>query len=326
MICSQKFGRLIEKMILPTRYKWRCSMFKSYPKFFLMLSLLFVSACQIIVDSSIQLSDEFVAGADEYLLKKPNWLFSDKFYEAEIGNYRATRVNTSRLQKEKHIKISNEIEHHSLFNLLFKGRLQVDGYSVDKFEITRTRDFSYHVEDLQATTKVVSTCQSANLFHREIAKRVYSVGSKKRKNKNKGESREDKRSEGWVSTAMSCDLVHGDRHWRVSLVSVDDQPAQIEVESESESFIVEEVTGLERVLANSSGEKTTEHLENGTPWEYSGASIGLHGEQVGAISFTNPNARLWIARDLPLEMREVLLGAGYGLILFTWLTDDWVNQ
>ena len=325
MACSQTSGTLIENMILKIRYKPCCSMLKSFRRFFLVPSLLFVSACQIIVDSSIQLSDDFVAGADEYLLKTPTWRFSDKFYEAELGNYRATQVNTSQLQKEKETKISSEIEDYSLYNLLFRGRLRVEGYLVDKFEIARTQDFSYHIEDSQATTKIVSTCQSADLFHREIVKnRVYSAGSKKRKNK--GASLEGKRSEGWVSTAMSCDLVHGDRHWRVSLASVDDQPAQIEVESEDESFIFEEISGLERVLASSSGEKTTEHFENGTPWEYSGASISLHSEQVGAISFTNPNAKFWIARDLPLEMREVLLGVGYGLILFTWLTDDWVGQ
>ena len=121
-------------------------------------------------------------------------------------------------------------------------------------------------------------------------------------------------------------MQHGGRNWHLSLVYVIDQPVHIAVESDGTTLTFEEIAGGERIETDRGGRQTRTLVDSVYPGEYIGAATSLRDTQVGAISFSGPYQELWLANNLSQKWREVLTGVGYGLLLYSWRSDDRQDQ
>jgi len=272
-------------------------------------------ACSVVTDTVIVLPGTKENFASEYLLKAPVNRYRDKFFETDLGDYKVTNLNISRRSSGEKKLVDVGPRDSLLLNGIFFGEWQSSRTALYSF--SRERTFKFNLLDHSNTTVIHASCRYVSRQSKEQEISKFGFG-KTKDNRRSGDE------EKWLSSAMQCDLKQEQYNFSLNLLSEKDKEISVELISDYSRYDLKRPDQYKKIMKTSDGKTRTYQIQQTSVVE--ALRITHAGKDVGSITFTSPIQRISVSKSLPENTKQVLLAAGYGLVISSWLDRHWLGR
>jgi len=285
------------------------------------LSIVLVTASAFLLSSCtyftlVDASPQYRAALDEQhavetiVVEGPGIAFRDKRYHTRVGDYRSTNIWIKNLKKNKNYKNSSRVVNKTLDNLIFSGKLIPELAFIKRSHRLSTLPFSYELIDQENKLMMKSDCALHDIVDVETEKVLF---------------KKKKKEEKLVGNVVACLIEHNDRGWVLSVYAEKPDPPIIVLESASDYYRFERPVAIKEQWKSNKGKFKVE--SNPNFYEYVGSQIFFSdGRLVGEIEIDSISGQITLRKDINLIEKQLLTGAGYGLMLSSFISSSWLNR
>ncbi|MFK7892682.1 MAG: hypothetical protein AB8B63_17850 [Granulosicoccus sp.] len=289
----------------------------------MVLSLTTISACTT-TPVQVELPDEFISRADVVKVKRPNWIYRNKFYNVELGNYSVSNAQIGNLKKQsKNYLVSEDEYDNTLYNLLFKDKIRFEKIKKETFANTHDRNFSFDI-----------VFNDKNTFRSSCSQTIVKFVEKKRSESSFGFQKKEKDNtrprvivpelEQWQSSRTECVLVNDGRSWDLKVQVLKDKVPYITLQSESLGYKLVPLysrfdgTNYTRLISHPSLADSFSEMKQPL-FGVAAVEDGNYLSSVQVALIEGYNYRIWINKNIEAEEANFLLGVNHTLLLASWL-------
>ena len=278
---------------------------------FTLFSLVLLTACQNVQDSSIRLDPEFEKNSDRYELIRPVWQLTDKAYQQQLGHFSITSTQVS----WQHSTTSSpglfksdipgqQQQSKGLLDFILDDLTDNQSDLVKQLEESGKRDFAF---DLNFAGQVLVHSQCRIMYVNAVT-----------------EFRDAEHSEEVVSTEqrrehsyLGCSLTTTSQHWQLVVETKNNSQARMQLRTDKQSLQINGVTDRLELINN--------QWIPGPSWsrQISGVMISADQRQQAALAFDGKVPRLWINQQATDAEQALMIAASYSIVMFDWLDRDW---
>lgn len=276
------------------------------------LHILLIAGCTTVIDRSIQLPDEFVANAERFSLKSPSRRHAGTVFSHQMGAYDTTALKVGKLTtvNKKHTNTSYD-GTNTLLDWFTSGKISTR--EINEYDVTQNQSYSF---DFRKEELIIasSECQSFRLGLQQTAENLTSTKSRQIDNRSYLKRRK---------TLLVCTIDIHNKQWQLILNFEKNQPVSVELKADTVAYRFEEISEVYALLENRKGEVRQHDLpQRFTPFAGAGVFNG-QDRQVAAVSLNSGVSDIWVEKQESVAIQELMLTAGYALILNSWLDADW---
>lgn len=273
--------------------------------------LLLIAGCATVVEKSIQLPDEFAVNAERYSLKSPSWRYPGAVFSHDMGEYDTSALKVGQVITTDRNHTAKSFDDSSLLDWLVSRELPAR--EIIEYDVTQNQSYSYGIRKNEMVIGS-SKCESFRLTLQEIEKNNNLSGSRQLN---------DFIHLTRKKTLLVCAIDLHNKQWELILKLEKDHPASLELKAQDVVYRIEEISDVYAVLKDKKGQ-TREHDLSKKFTSFAGAGVfNNNGQQIAAVSFIGDLNNIWIDKQESMAVQELMLTAGYALILNNWLDDNW---
>lgn len=295
----------------------------------LLLAIIFLclTACIAVKDSVAQLDRQFVAHADQVLLKTSSvkvsaGRFNQTFLEYQITHTRQSwqTLSSSRLvaSNSTHVLVDSDIIDWALF-----GRKYPYDYSYEinnkVYQIETQSRFWFDLQSQSQTQSQESVKASCGNFYLEEKGVTYYSGRPAAADVGLPSAGSTHR----LNTFVFCKFDDGRQPWYLSLDIPDQGKPTMDFTDNPSDWTIVPVLNFDQYLAN--GETLSSRELPGWKKMIAGFEILYRNKTIGAIS-TIGKPRLWLHKDAGREQRDKVTGLMYAMFIVNDIDREWLNQ
>lgn len=278
---------------------------------FTLTSLVLLTACQNVQDSTIRLAPDFEKHSNRYELQRPAWQFTDKAYQQQLGLFSisSTQVSWQDSTTSSPGLVSSGIpgqqqQSTGLLNFILDDLTDNQSDFVKQLEQSGKRDFAFDV-NFSGQTLVHSQCRI--MYLNAVT-----------------EFRDSTDSEEVVSTDqqrehsyLGCNLNTASQNWQLIVETKRHAQARMQLRTDKQSFQIEAVTDRLELINN--------QWIPGPSWskQITGVIISADQLQQAALAFEGKVPRLWVHQQATDAEQALMMAASYSILMYDWLDKEW---
>lgn len=286
--------------LLSSKYRWVLTL----------TSLVLLTACQNVQDSTIRLAPGFEKHSHRYELQRPAWQFTDKAYQQQLGLFSisSTQVSWQNTTTSSPGLVSSGIpgqqQSKGLLNFILDDLTDNQSDFVKQLEQSGKRDFAFDV-NFSGQTLVHSQCRI--MYLNAVT-----------------EFRNSTNSEEVVSTDqqrqhsyLGCSLNTVSQNWQLIVETKLHAQPRLELRTDKQSVQIDAVTDRLELINN--------QWIPGPSWskQITGVIISADQLQQAALAFEGKVPRLWVHQQATDTEQAVMIAASYSILMYDWLDKEW---
>lgn len=264
-----------------------------------------LTGCQTLDDVRVDLPQSFERQANVIRLETPTWRVPSSVYDLPLGEYQVDGSDVSWTSIDSEL-IDIQYHENLLGFLLFGDDLTVLRKTFQESRHQRFR-FTLKHQQQQVTT---SRCD------------IYSLGTSDEVISRHEDSRAGALNslEDRARTWLYCNIDDGKTQWALSFQAVPDRPISAALVSDGKVY---EITGLNGASASYKGDDSGKNVHL-PPWASRQSGMGFYqGKDMLAAVSLMENSYIWTLQGADDAQQALFLTAGYSLVMFNWLDEDW---
>ncbi len=248
--------------------------------------------------NALALPQSFLTNATKLKVNPPVSRYSSRFYNLKLGKYAVNNTQINRRTSGAKEYQGLERVQNAWWDVDLNG-IQLRWGDYHQYQISDHKQFAFQLAN-QSGQKLRSNCNSGSFYLEREANSSLTVTLF-------GDGSGSNPGIEWIRSILHCNIQQNQRLWQLAVVKHASSTPELTLSSGGIAY------QLRPASSDGNGSNATGEIQ--------GVSIYKANRQIAAVSTIEPWNTIWLDNSLSAQEHELLLGAAYSMILWSWLSN-----